>query len=280
MKVIYADMFDNELRKAADRIAVERGAGVEPDPGMLGTYGFAYGQEVLIHGLKDAELNGQRAVVLPKSHSASASEAWDRGRVPVLFRPGGGVATSVMFVGVQTLPGDRVLSIKPGNLGSYGVTNAPGDAYKLGEELYWECAKGTSLNADDAPVVGVVRDLIERGADVQWEHPTNGATVLNNACMGPCVEAIRVLLQAGANPNAPLDSGGSIFYCLSNSGAPAKVKLLLDHGARPDVLMAWVPMTCLQMARNMSTSSKSDSAKKKEMLECIALMEAAIAASE
>ena len=271
---------EDAIRAAAEQMRFAPGGTQEPErfaPGdPLGTFGFSYGQEVILHGLGDADLNGQRAIVLPKSHSTSASAAWDRGRVPVVFRPGGGVAESVMFVGVNTLPGDRILSVKPGNIGVYGVKNASGDAYKLGEELYWECAKGTMMNPGDACLIDVVQDLIKRGADVQWEHPTNGATILNNACMSDNKNAIQLLLEAGADPNAPTDSGGSIFFCLNKSGSPAKIKLLLEHGAKPNVPMAMSPMTCLQMARKMSKSS--DSVKKKEMLECVALMEAAIEA--
>lgn len=277
---MWADMTMGEeaLREAADGVTIELGETQAPDPGFLGTFGFSYGQEVLLHGLSDATLNGRRAIVLPKAHGDTASAAWDKGRVPVAYRPSGGVATSVMFSGVQTLLGDRILSIKPANLGRYGLKNVPGAPYQLGEELYWECAKGTVLNADDECSASVVRELIGRGADVQWEHPTNGATVLNNACMGLDTEVVRLLLEAGADPNAPEDSGGSIFYCLNRPGAPAKIKLLLDHGAKPNEPMQMSPLTCLTMARNMSRSNKSSASTKAEMIEVVAILEASMVA--
>ena len=111
--------------------------------------------------------------------------------VQLHLRPSGGVTTSQMFVGVQTLPGDRILSVKPGNLGVYGVQNAPGDAYKLGEELYWECAKGTALQADGACVVDVVRDLAVRALRrYPVREPQRLAVVLRS--VGPRCAVVRV----------------------------------------------------------------------------------------
>jgi len=271
-------------RYAANKCVLEPGETHDPSSGMLGTFGFGYGQTVLIHGLSDLELNGQRAVVLPKAHSDKAREAWEKGRVPVCYRPGGGVATIQIFVGVQALPGDRVLSIKPSNLGTFGLKNVPGMPFKLGEELYWECAKGTSMQADDAPVPAYVSELIKRGADVSWEHPTNGATVLNNACNGYSIEVIKLLLAAGADPDEPADGGGSIFHCLAahHQDAQTKIKimkLLLEHGASAksfNTTMQTSAVTCLEMARQMSTKSRRTAAQKSEMLECVALMEAAM----
>lgn len=244
---------------------------------MLGNFDFAYGQEVVMHSLSSDDLNGQHGIVLPKSHSAKASEAWDKGRVPVLYRPSGGVATSTQFVGVHALPGDRVLSVKPANLGRYGLKNKPGgEPYKLGERLYWECSKGGAFDPASTCDISVVQDLIKRGADVHWEHPTNGADVLHHAAGQPNVDVIKLLLEEGADPNA---AGGALMGALHSTAgnSPAAVKLLLQYGAKTvtdEPMMMGLNGSLIGYARNHVKAIKS-ATKKKELLECIALMEKA-----
>ena len=201
---------------------------------------FGYGQIVCIGGLAETALNGQRAVTLPKSHSADARRSWEQGRVPVLYRPSGGIAKVVQFRGVEQLDGDRLLSVRPENLGEYGLNNPLGVASSLGEQLYWECSRGVLENSETAdltPRTSEVRRLILRGAYVNFEHQTNGASVLNSACMGNNSDVVRLLLDAGADPDFPEDSGGSLFYTIDPSSSHRNAELLLQYGANPNARM-------------------------------------------
>ena len=198
---------------------------------------FAYGQIVCIGGLAETALNGQRAVTLPKSHSADARRSWEQGRVPILYRPSGGIAKVLQFRGVEQWAGDRVLSVRPENLGEYGLNNPLGVASELGEKLYWECSRGVFENSETAnltPRTSEVRRLILRGACVNFEHQSNGGSVLNSACMGNNEDVVRLLLDAGADPDFPEDSGGSLFYTINPRSSHRNAELLLQYGANPN----------------------------------------------
>jgi ankyrin repeat protein len=80
--------------------------------------------------------------------------------------------------------------------------------------------------------------LLDDGADPNDEHPATGATALYNACFGSQVEAVRILLSRGADPNkrivyrSPVDGrvdAGTVLLMVPSS--PTVVRLLLEAGA-------------------------------------------------
>ena len=93
---------------------------------------FIEGQEVKINGLASAaELNGLRAIVVRKEHSAKAAEAWAKARVPV-------------FV----IESKKIVSVKPENLTKDGPE--PGEVKTHGE------------------LVGALQDVLQ--AEPSWKN--------------------------------------------------------------------------------------------------------------
>ena len=89
----------------------------------------------------------------------------------------------------------------------------------------------------------LLRLLIEYGADVdaygyepnhQWSPP------LVLACWEGSRETVRILLEAGANPNLPAIHGGSPLHSAINHWDPWKIEILLRYGARHDIFSAAV----------------------------------------
>jgi ankyrin repeat protein len=93
--------------------------------------------------------------------------------------------------------------------------------------------------AGSGDVVWLAR-LLDSGCDPDVVHPTTGASALYNACFGSQLEAVRLLLARGADPNkkltyrSPVDGRvetGVVALMLASS-APV-VELLLQAGADP-----------------------------------------------
>ncbi len=89
----------------------------------------------------------------------------------------------------------------------------------------------------------LLRLLIEHGADVdaygyepnhQWSPP------LVLACWEGSRETVRILLEAGANPNLPAINGGSPLHSAIGHWDPRKIEILLRYGARHDIFTAAV----------------------------------------
>ncbi len=89
----------------------------------------------------------------------------------------------------------------------------------------------------------LLRLLIEYGTDVnaygyegnhQWSPP------LVLACWEGSRETVRILLEAGANPNLPAIHGSSALHSAINHWDPRKIELLLRYGARHDQFSAAV----------------------------------------
>ena len=80
-----------------------------------------------------------------------------------------------------------------------------------------------------------VRMLIDAGADVNLRPTIRGAEppLVAAAAMPAPRESIEMLLDAGADPNAPSRSGWTALYAAAAWGDRQLVMLLLAHGARP-----------------------------------------------
>ena len=88
---------------------------------------------------------------------------------------------------------------------------------------------------------GLLRLLIAHGADVNalgYEGNHGWAPPLVLACWEGTVETVRLLLEAGADPNLPSRPGGSALHAAINHYDAGKIELLLRHGARHDLYSA------------------------------------------
>ena len=88
---------------------------------------------------------------------------------------------------------------------------------------------------------GLLRLLIEHGADVDalgYEGNHGWAPPLVLACWEGTVETVRLLLEAGADPDLPSVPGGSALHAAINHYDTGKIELLLRHGARHDLYSA------------------------------------------
>lgn len=80
-----------------------------------------------------------------------------------------------------------------------------------------------------------VRVLLAHGADINQYARAPHVQGLHSAAAGRCIECVRLLLDAGADPNAPQDDG---FRAIHEAGANddrAMAELLISRGARPDI---------------------------------------------
>lgn len=83
--------------------------------------------------------------------------------------------------------------------------------------------------------------LIDHGADVDalgYEGNYGWAPPLVLACWEGDAQVVRILLEAGANPNLPAVPGGSALQSAINHYDDDKIQLLLQHGARHDIFSA------------------------------------------
>lgn len=83
----------------------------------------------------------------------------------------------------------------------------------------------------------VARLLIDAGADVNPEDTYGSGTPLGNAVISDDLDYIRLLLDAGADPDAivpVLSQQGPLHFAVTNGSADA-IRLLLDAGADPNL---------------------------------------------
>jgi uncharacterized protein len=116
--------------------------------------------------------------------------------------------------------------------GSWG--HGPGES--RGEE---ETARAVHFAVFKHPEL--LQVLIDRGADVNalgYEGNYGWAPPLVLACWEGNLETVRLLLEAGANPNIPAVPGGPALQAAINHYDDDKIQLLLKHGARHDIFSA------------------------------------------
>jgi ankyrin repeat protein len=84
---------------------------------------------------------------------------------------------------------------------------------------------------------GVVRALLEKGADVEARDKYGFTALIGAACecavidMPETLESMRLLLGKGANINAKNKTGTTALMAAASAGRTANIQLLLDKGA-------------------------------------------------
>jgi len=89
-----------------------------------------------------------------------------------------------------------------------------------------------------------VRVLIERGAPLD-EHapgfngvaPINSAAATDMSSLDEAVECVRLLLEAGADPNGRQDGAATALHTAAMVGSEEMARLLVAAGADPDAAM-------------------------------------------
>jgi uncharacterized protein len=89
---------------------------------------------------------------------------------------------------------------------------------------------GSLLNFDPE----VTRYLLEHGADPDLQRNENGEPVIVGVCGS--FECLRLMVEAGANVNlAGEHNGETVLHCVAGGSDTRAVRLLLDHGANPNI---------------------------------------------
>jgi ankyrin repeat protein len=84
------------------------------------------------------------------------------------------------------------------------------------------------MSAAERPSVGMVRMLLEKGAEVNFAN-SRGCTALYVAAMKGRDEMVSSLLRSGADPSRRSDEGMTALYAASLFGHVAVVRVLLRH---------------------------------------------------
>jgi len=89
------------------------------------------------------------------------------------------------------------------------------------------------LNAVDSDDLPTVRDLVKAGEGVAETNRYN-VTPLSLACRNGNAEMVKLLLDAGADPNQELNGGETPLMTAARTGSAGCIRLLLEKGAEID----------------------------------------------
>lgn len=83
-----------------------------------------------------------------------------------------------------------------------------------------------------------ISEAIASGEDIN-KYLTSGATFLHQAILAGDVDAVRLLLEAGADPSVQDKTSNPPLHLACMHGHPAIVRLLLEYGADVNVRGRW-----------------------------------------
>lgn len=82
--------------------------------------------------------------------------------------------------------------------------------------------------------LGVVKLLVERGANVNYQHPITKMTALHLAAYENYQDVVKYLLAHGADPNIKMRGNVSLLRVVRDLGNNDLAKILEDAGAKDD----------------------------------------------
>jgi len=132
------------------------------------------------------------------------------------------------------------------------------DMYSV-EELLGDGADPNTIGSFETPVLHwavhygereTAARLLTAGADPNLRNSATGVTPLSLALGGTDPEIVRLLLEAGADPNALLPDGDTPLMLAARGANPQFVQLLVDHGAEVDVRHPELGYSALMLAAN------------------------------
>lgn len=90
------------------------------------------------------------------------------------------------------------------------------------------------FKAAEAGHLAIVTELLERGADPNWQAPKTGQTALFRAADGGNLSVVNALLERRADPNWRAKNGQTALFLAVLRGNNAIVEALLSRSASPD----------------------------------------------
>jgi len=98
--------------------------------------------------------------------------------------------------------------------------------------------------------IDIITNIIVRGADINLQNKINREAPLHQACFRSNGEAMRILLEHGADVNLKNSIGETVLHYAVASGKISLVKLVLDYGADVN-LKSYNNETPIEQARKM-----------------------------
>lgn len=117
-------------------------------------------------------------------------------------------------------------ALRDGNLKFVKKLFDSGEA-KIDDKFFAWTALQIAANAGQLPTV---KFLVEKGADLNYQHPISKNTALHLAALNNYPEIVKYLIEKGADKNIKLKAGVSIIRPIQESGNQAMVDLLTSLG--------------------------------------------------
>ncbi|MDR2175441.1 MAG: ankyrin repeat domain-containing protein [Synergistaceae bacterium] len=111
--------------------------------------------------------------------------------------------------------------------------------------------------ASEKPDAAVLRLLLEAGADAGRRGKNRFTPLMSAAAAGADLESIRVLLEGGSDPAAEDDQNRSAIHLLASrpDAAPEALALLIEAGASPNALDSSLTTPLMEACRQKNTAA-------------------------
>jgi len=101
------------------------------------------------------------------------------------------------------------------------------------------------IHAAQKGLVAVVRYLLDQGADINARSNSSGQSALHTAAESGHLDAVKVLIEYGANKHATCEEGETPLHQASAHGHPAVAEYLLEQGCDVNFVSRtwkWTPL--------------------------------------